>query len=75
MARACDDLADDLEAGHLPIPRRFAEEPALHPALSEEAPSILEQKEDIEDELHTSLPTHAGDYDVTPRNPERGDRR
>ena len=61
MARACDDLADDLEAGHLPIPRCFAEELALHLALSEEAPSILEE-EDIEDELHTSLPTHADDY-------------
>ncbi|MFC4913014.1 hypothetical protein [Actinomadura gamaensis] len=62
MARACDDLAEDLEAGELPIPRCFAEELVLHLAL-DQAPDILEEKQDLEDEDHESLPKHPYDYD------------
>lgn len=62
MARACDDLAEDLEAGELPIPRCFAEELVLHFAF-DEAPAILDEKQDLEDEEHESLPEHPYDYD------------
>ncbi|WP_433229200.1 hypothetical protein [Actinomadura formosensis] len=62
MARACDDLTEDLEAGELPTPRCFAEELVLHLAL-DQAPATLEEKQDLEDKDHESLPRHPDDYD------------
>ncbi|MBF9071544.1 hypothetical protein [Streptacidiphilus fuscans] len=60
MARAFDDLADDLEAGHWPEPSCTAEEMALHLAI-EDAPSYLDDIEDRDD--HTRLREHGDDYD------------
>ncbi|MEU4117768.1 hypothetical protein AB0F71_25145 [Kitasatospora sp. NPDC028055] len=62
MARALDDLTDDLEHGRWPEPTCTAEELALHLALRE-APSYLDEVEDNEESLHRKLPVHDDDYD------------
>lgn len=63
MARACDDLAGDLEAGRQPSPRCLAEEIALILALENEAQVHLEMTQDREDGDHEELPKHRDDYD------------
>jgi hypothetical protein len=63
MARACDDLAGDLEAGLQPRPRCLAEEVALILALEKEAQVHLEMTQDREDDDHEALPKHRDDYD------------
>ncbi|MFF8768332.1 hypothetical protein ACF07Q_27780 [Nocardiopsis dassonvillei] len=62
MARACDDLAGDLEAGRQPRPRCLAEEVALFLALENEVQVHLEMTQDREDEDHEALPKHRDDY-------------
>ncbi len=62
VARACDDLADDLARGDWPTPRNNAEEIVLHLAI-EDGPDCLQEREDVEDEEHGTLPRHADDYD------------
>ncbi|MCX4688561.1 hypothetical protein OG401_30415 [Kitasatospora purpeofusca] len=62
MARALDDLADDLEHGHWPEPTCTAEELALHLALGE-APGYLDDVDDNEGSPHRKLPVHDDDYD------------
>jgi hypothetical protein len=62
VARACDDLADDLARGNWPTPRNNAEEIVLHLAI-EDGPDRLEEREDVKDEEHDALPRHADDYD------------
>jgi len=60
MARAFDDLAQDLKQGQWPQPSCTAEEMALHLAI-EDAPMHLE---DLDDEhRHNQLPGYADDYD------------
>ena len=59
MARAFDDLADDLNKGRWPEPTCTAEEMALHLAI-EDAPTYLEDRP-ADDEHHT-LPRHEDDY-------------
>jgi hypothetical protein len=61
VARACEDLSQDLSAGHWPVPRNNAEEMALHLAI-EDAPDYLDEAEDSEDERHSALPKHPDDY-------------
>lgn len=61
MARAFDDLSDDLEHGRWPQPSCTAEEMALHLAI-EDAPSYLDDIE-TSDTAHTQLPEHRDDYD------------
>lgn len=62
MARALDDLADDLEHGHWPEPTCTAEELVLHLALRE-APSYLDDIKDNDGSPHHKLPVHDDDYD------------
>ncbi|MGA6227072.1 hypothetical protein ACPESV_42860, partial [Streptomyces umbrinus] len=59
LARACDDLAGDLQRGAWPQPTCAAEEMVLHLALGE-APDHLEAGDD---NPHAALPTHRDDYD------------
>lgn len=59
LARACDDLADDLKHGRQPQPTCAAEEMVLHLALGD-APDHLESGEDSP---HAALPRHRDDYD------------
>lgn len=61
MARAFDDLSDDLEHGQWPQPSCTAEEMALHLAI-EDAPSYLDDI-DTRDTAHSHLPEHRDDYD------------
>ncbi len=61
VARACEDLSQDLAAGHWAIPRSNAEEMALHLAI-EDAPDYLEMAEESGDEGHNALPEHSDDY-------------
>ncbi|OPC79548.1 hypothetical protein B4N89_00025 [Embleya scabrispora] len=61
MARAFDDLADDLERGTWPQPSCTAEEMALHLAI-EDAPSYLDDIDESND-AHGRLPEHEDDYD------------
>ncbi|QBI56166.1 hypothetical protein EKD16_22065 [Streptomonospora litoralis] len=63
MARTCDDLAGDLEAGHQPHPRCLAEEVVLMLALKNEAQAHWEMVQDRDDEAHEALPKHRDDYD------------
>lgn len=58
LARACDDLAGDLQRGNWPRPTCAAEEMVLHLALGE-APAHREAG----DSTHAALPTHRDDYD------------
>lgn len=58
LARACDDLAGDLQGGTWPRPSCTAEEMVLHLALGE-APAHLE----ADDSAHAALPRHRDDYD------------
>lgn len=62
LARACDDLVNDLEAGMLPRPRCTAEEVVLYLAI-QGAPTHVEEylPEHPEDEHHI-LPQHPDDY-------------
>ncbi|WP_301144697.1 hypothetical protein [Mycolicibacterium fortuitum] len=72
MARAFDDLALDLEAGHLPYPRCVAEEVALVLAVSNAQAAHLdgEYGDDVAD-----LPETAGDGDwMSATNTLVGDR-
>ncbi|MGK5556683.1 hypothetical protein ACSNOI_34250 [Actinomadura kijaniata] len=68
VARAFDDLADELERGEWPAPRCPAEEMALDLAI-QYAPGRLEILEETADngvtwgEQHRALPKHQGDYD------------
>ncbi|MBF9073908.1 hypothetical protein [Streptacidiphilus fuscans] len=62
MARAFDDLADDLDQGRWPQPACTAEEMALHLAI-EEAPGYLEQVREDKDNAHHAMPEHENDYD------------
>ncbi|MEU1502596.1 hypothetical protein [Streptomyces sp. NPDC005732] len=59
MARAFDDLADDLDKGRWPDPTCTAEEMALHLAI-EDAPTYLVDR--IPGDEHHSLPQHEDDY-------------
>ncbi|MFE2643517.1 hypothetical protein ACFXDO_13200 [Streptomyces nigra] len=61
LARAFDDLSDDLEHGRWPQPSCTAEEMALHLAI-EDAPSYLDDI-DTSDTAHSHLPEHHDDYD------------
>ncbi|MBT2674239.1 hypothetical protein J7E95_26195 [Streptomyces sp. ISL-14] len=61
MARAFDDLSDELEHGHWPQPSCTAEEMALHMAI-EDAPSYLDDI-DTRDATHSHLPEYRDDYD------------
>lgn len=61
MARAFDDLTDDLERGRWPQPSCTAEEMALHLAI-EDAPGYLDDI-DTRDTAHSQLPEHRDDYD------------
>ncbi|MFJ9765544.1 hypothetical protein ACIRUY_17180 [Streptomyces erythrochromogenes] len=58
LARACDDLAGDLQRGAWPRPSCAAEEMVLHLALGD-APAHLEDG----DSAHAALPKHLDDYD------------
>jgi len=62
IARACDDLTDDLVRGDWPTPRNNAEEIVLHLAIHD-GPTWEEQKEDIGDKAHEAIPRHSSDYD------------
>jgi hypothetical protein len=44
LARAADDLANDLDAGELPKPRCIAEEAVLWLAMHREGPAVAEVK-------------------------------
>lgn len=57
IARACDDLADDIERGRWPEPACTAEEIVLHLAI-EDAPGHLPNDSD-----HAALPRYGDDYD------------
>lgn len=65
MARPFDDLAEDLEAGHLPRPRTMAEQVALLIVIAQAsaALSAAEHSEDL-----AALATHPqdGDWDAVP---------
>src|SRR5260370_26346742 len=58
VARACDDLADDLVCGHWPTPRDNAEEIVLHLAI-DDGSDRLEEREDAGDGEQDALPQHA----------------
>ncbi len=60
VARACDDLADDLEDGEPPLPRCHAEEAILHMAL--ELAPVLAGIAEKGDDGHRALPRMEGDY-------------
>jgi hypothetical protein len=62
FGRACEDLAQDLEAGQWPQLRCTAEEMAMHLAI-QDAPTYLEMSQDSGDKRHESLPEHRDDYD------------
>ncbi|MCP2342987.1 hypothetical protein [Actinomadura rupiterrae] len=68
VARAFDDLADEIEQGQWPEPRCPAEEMALDLAIRH-APVQLEILEEMADDdvawgkQHHALPKHQGDYD------------
>lgn len=60
MARAFEDLAQDIEQGKWPEPSCTADEMALHLAI-DDAPGYID---DIElNTAHGQLPTHRDDYD------------
>jgi hypothetical protein len=61
VARACDDLAGDIESGNLPAPRCHAEVAVTHLALGEVVQWLDEADED--DLGQESLPEHPHDYD------------
>ncbi|MFI1996317.1 hypothetical protein [Actinoplanes sp. NPDC020271] len=61
IARAADDLCQDLESGQWPIPRCNAEELCLHLAI-EDAQGIAEIYED-DPALTEDLPAHPDDFD------------
>jgi hypothetical protein len=61
VARACEDLSQDLAEGRWPIPRNNAEEMALHLAI-EDAPDYLDEAEDFADKRHDTLPKYPDDY-------------
>lgn len=62
FARACDDLAGDLAAGRLPVPRCLAEEAALQLAI-EDAQGRLEERGFLQISGHEALVRAEGDYD------------
>lgn len=62
LARACDDLAGDLTAGRLPVPRCLGEEAALHLAF-EDAQERLEERGFLQMSGHEALVRARGDYD------------
>lgn len=62
FARACDDLAGDLAAGRLPMPRCVAEDAALQLAI-EDAQERLEERGFLQSSGHEALVRAAGDYD------------
>src|ERR1017187_2640121 len=62
VARACDDLGNDLVCGDWPMPRNNAEEIVLHLAI-EDGPDCLEEREDVKDQEHDALPRYGDDYD------------
>ena len=62
FARACDDLAGDLAAGCLPVPRCQAEHMAIHLAI-EDAPDYLPNRDGSVDPAHEALPVNRWDYD------------
>ncbi|MFI5642165.1 hypothetical protein ACIA8H_32795 [Streptomyces goshikiensis] len=62
MARAFDDLADDLVRGQIPTPACTAEKTALRLAL-EDVPGHLEDL--CEEDDHHALPRHEDDYDYS----------
>ena len=62
FARACDDLAGDLAAGRLPVPRCEAEHMAVHLAI-EDAPDYLPDRDGTVDPAHEALPVTRWDYD------------
>ena len=62
FARACDDLAEDLAAGHWPEAGCTAEEMALHLAI-DDAPGYEELAQDNPRSAHHGLPERDDDYD------------
>lgn len=65
FARACDDLAADLAAGQLPVPRCLAEHLAIQLAI-EDAPDYLPNRDGGDDSVdlaHEGLPVTRWDYD------------
>jgi hypothetical protein len=62
-ARAGDDLAHDIEAGELPVPRCAAEEMALRLVLRDAAALVADMAEFV-DQLVDGLPTHPEDFDT-----------
>jgi hypothetical protein len=62
-ARAGDDLAHDIEAGELPIPRCAAEEMALRLVLRDAAAMVADMAEFV-DQLVDGLPPHPDDFDT-----------
>jgi len=61
VARACEDLAGDIESGNLPAPRCDAEVAVMHLAMREVLQWLAEMDED--DLGQESLPEHPDDYD------------
>jgi hypothetical protein len=61
VARACDDLAGDIESGKVPVPRCDAEAVVMRLAISEAQEWLAELDED--ELAQESLPEHADDYD------------
>ena len=62
MARAFDDLVDDLEAGGYPLPRCCAEEAALHLALEEAGDTTAELSSDLLVDAVQGLPERPDDF-------------
>jgi len=65
VARACDDLAGDIESGRLPVPRCDAEAVMMRLAIGEAQQWLTELDEDELDEdepAQESLPDHRDDY-------------
>lgn len=62
FARSCDDLAADLVAGRLPVPRCLAEEAALRLAF-EDAQERLEERGFLQSSGHEAHARAEGDYD------------
>jgi hypothetical protein len=61
-ARAYDDLAGDIEAGHWPVPRCAGEEMAVRLMLAEDAEVELDEHPSLE-RIVESLPEHPDDAD------------
>jgi len=61
VARACDDLAGDIESGKVPVPRCDAEAVVMRLAISEAQEWLAELDED--ELAQESLPEHGDDYD------------